>query len=242
MTIGIYKLKFQGTDNVYIGQSKNIEYRLSSHIRCLRNGTSAQKLLAAYKKYGEPSCEILCECSIQELNKLENEAIEIFDSYNNGFNTFRQEGGSIRGASGLQHPNSKYSKITILKIFSLLYRTLLTYSSISKRVKVPVNIVNNIATGTHHLWLQDIYPEKFSVMITNGPIRNRTNVKSYGYENKTHKPLISPTGDIYTNILNISEFCRTHPLLKDGCESTRSSIAKVLKGTKISHKGWHLAI
>ncbi len=241
MTIGIYKLNFSGTEKCYIGQSKNIEYRFREHIYNITNNLCSKKLYEAYITYGLPiSYDILCECSVSELDSLENEMIEIFSAHTDGFNSNKREGGAIRGVGGINHWNSKYSKFTILRIFSLLYSTNITYQEIANKCNVNKYLVHNIVSGIHHLWLTDEYPQEFQLMLAKKLERNKTNLKTYSAIGSTHKPLISPTGEIFENISNIAKFCRTHPLLKDGCSSTRSSIGKVLKGTKKSHKGWHL--
>ena len=87
MTCGIYLLRFNGTKAVYVGQSINIEERYSSHIRYMRAKTTSHKLQYAYDTYGIPTLEILVECDKELLNETENEAIAIFNSVENGFNT-----------------------------------------------------------------------------------------------------------------------------------------------------------
>jgi predicted GIY-YIG superfamily endonuclease len=70
MTSGIYKLKFEGTSKVYIGQSVNIEKRFKEHIRSLKNRTSAKKLLSGFDTFGHPSIVILEECKDKDLMSL----------------------------------------------------------------------------------------------------------------------------------------------------------------------------
>ncbi|MFI3219974.1 MAG: GIY-YIG nuclease family protein [Methylococcales bacterium] len=233
MTIGIYKLDFPNTTKVYIGQSRNILKRISEHISSFKNRTAAKKLLAAYDTYGIPTYTLLCECATEELIPFENEAIEIYNAYNDGFNTFRLDGGSMRTQSGLSHSNSKYSKREILKVFSLLYRTTISYAKISSRLGLSIYLVNNIASGNHHLWLREEYPDKFNLLISNKVIRKTTNLKTL----KEPVCIQSPTGKIFT-ITNVAEFCRSQLDLAKNLTSSKSSIAKVLKGSKRSHLGW----
>jgi group I intron endonuclease len=236
MITGIYKLDFPGTNKVYVGQAKDIKKRFWEHIYSFKNNDASKKLLQAYVEYGEPTYSILCECSESELNSLENEAIEIFAAVTNGFNTFHLEGGSIRSQSGLDHSNSKYSKILLLKVFSYLYKTTLPYAKIAEILRVNKYLVNNIAYGSHRSWLEKEYPEQYSKFLSNKAIRNSTNLKTL----KEVQYIKSPGGEVYP-VQNISEFCRKQPSLADNVESARSSIAKVLKGTRSSHKGWTLA-
>lgn len=241
MAIGIYKLNFAGTSKVYIGQSKNIEKRYREHLANLKNGDqSSRRLQEAYDMYGQPKLEILCECSLEELNDLENEAIEIFDSYNDGFNSFRKEGGSQRGLSGTEHPNSKYSKIKILRVFSRLYKTLETYRTIAGLENVNIYLIHNIVSGLNHLWLQREYPEQFTEMLLNKDRRRLLNTKSIVNLKGTSIKLISPTNDI-VEITNIRQFCINHPDFSNNPDAARSSLGKVIKGTKPSHKGWKLS-
>lgn len=232
---GIYKLNFQGTNAVYIGQAENIEKRYKEHIADMLADRASKKMLEAFKKYGAPSCEVLCEIPSGFMNAEENMAIEIFDSANNGFNTFRTDGGSIRSLSGLAHGNSKYSKITILRVFSLLYRTTIPYIKIAELVKVNPSLINNILQGSHR-WLCVKYPDQYQKMVANRAIRNAINVQSLS---KTVL-LKSPTGSVF-EVQNIRQFCISQPDLARNLESARSSIAKVIRGVKPSHLGWTLS-
>lgn len=241
MTIGIYKLIFEGTDKVYIGQSKNIEYRFREHKYALRNGLSSKKLLQAYTEYGEPvGYEILCECEVTELDTLENEAIELYSSYTNGFNSFRTEGGSIRGNSGIEHWNQKYSKTKILRVFSRIYRQLhIPYADIAKMERVNVSLVNNIALGTHHLWLKQEYPDKFQLMLDSKRLRKTITGKTIGKVTGSVPKLISPKGEMF-EITNIRQFCITHPDFQSNMDNARSALGKLIKGRIKAYKGWKL--
>lgn len=238
MTMGIYLIYWeQDESKVYIGQSINIQHRQKWHIDNLVRGSHYNyKLNNAYKLYGIPKQYILEECSEDKLDSLEVQWMNEFDAINSGYNITT---GGVAGR-GLNHSQSKYSKSRLLRIFSLLYSTVLSYKKISDLTKVNVYTVHNIASGIHHLWLKTEYPLQFEQMLKNKSIRNKTNVRSLEQRGIRHLPLVSPQGEIFENIQSIAEFCRTHPLLIGECDSISSSIAKVLKGTKKSHKGWHL--
>ena len=240
MTVGIYALKFDGTNKVYIGQSTNIEYRFTAHLNTLKQNRAPKKLQDAYNLFGTPRLEIVCVCSKPELDSAENDAIEIFDSYSNGSNTFRKEGGSMRSTGGLLHPNSKYTRLTLLKVFVLLYKYPdLTYANIASRLKVNQYLVNNIALGTHHLWLKQEYPMEFECMLRNKEYRKKFNVKSLEKETGKIAKLQAPDGTVY-EVNNIRQFCmKTHPFSTNP-DSARSSLGKVIKGVKPSHLGWTL--
>lgn len=238
MTIGIYAIYWEQDDSrVYIGQSINIKRRQKWHLDSLIDGTHYNyKLIDAYNLWGTPVFYTVQECEESELDDLEIIWIEEFNSIHKGYNI---TSGGVSGR-GLNHSQSKYSKFTLLRVFSLLYSTILPYKRVAELARVNIYLVHNIAAGNSHLWLKSEYPEKFQLMLTNRSIRNKTNVRSLASRNITHKPLVSPTGETFNNITNIAAFCRSHPLLSVECDSIRSSIAKVLKGTKLSHKGWHL--
>lgn len=236
---GIYKLNFTGTDKVYIGQSENIDRRFTDHIYKMKNGKASKKLMEAYTLFGPPiSYDVLCEIPVGSMDKDENDAIIIFDSVINGFNTFRTEGGTIRSQSGLSHYNSKYSKRVILKVFSLLYRTTISYAGIAIRTNTNKYLIANIAAGAH-IWLKDEYPAQYSQMQLAKLARAKLNIKSLHNTTGSSPVLRSPTGDLH-EVHNISDLCRNHQDLAKNLVSSRSNIAKVIKGSKKSHLGWVL--
>lgn len=236
---GIYRLNFIGTDRTYIGQSENISRRFTDHVNNMKNGAASKKLMEAYNLFGPPiSYDVLCEIPVGSMDKDENDAIIIFGSAINGFNTFHTEGGSLRSQSGLSHSNSKYSKRVILKVFSLLYRTNIPYAGIAVRTNTNKYLVANIAAGTH-IWLKDEYPAQYSQMQLAKLARAKLNIKSIHNTAGVTPILRSPTGDLH-EVLNISDLCRNQPDLAKNLVSSRSNIAKVIKGSKKSHLGWVL--
>ena len=52
---------------------------------------------------------------------------------------------------------------------------------------------------------------------------------------KYDESLLNPDGHIYTNIINLAEFCRKHNL-------SRPLIIKVIQGKRSHHKGWTLVV
>lgn len=241
MTVGIYTLHWEDDiEKVYVGQSIDIHTRYRAHSRLLESGTHSNYKLQ--DKYNEskvlPTLSIIEKCVPSSLDDLEIFWTKELSALTDGLSVV--EAGPA--GRGLYHSNSKYTKATILKVFSLLYRTTITYKAVSVRVGVPIYLVNNIASGCHHLWLNEEYPLQFSQMLLNKPIRQGKNRKSLSITNKELPNLVSPTGVVYYNIENIAEFCRSVPELANSAESTRSNIGKVIKGTKPSHKGWKLYI
>lgn len=77
--IGIYKIT-SPTGRVYIGQSASIETRFTSY----RGGWGAKqqiRLSSSFNKYGVENhlFEVICECSIEELNALERSYQEMYN-------------------------------------------------------------------------------------------------------------------------------------------------------------------
>lgn len=90
---GIYKITNQLDNQCYIGQSTNIKDRWADHVKCgLGIDTPAgNKLYDAMQRDGvwNFSFELLEECPRASLNEKEKEYIEIYDSYNLGYNSNR---------------------------------------------------------------------------------------------------------------------------------------------------------
>ena len=224
MTIGIYKLVFNNTDKVYIGQSSCIEKRWVSHNSSMRTSKAPHKLQEAYNLYGLSHYEVLCECTLEELNILEVEAIDIYDSFNNGFNSTPSATGPA--LSGDLNPSSLESNDTYREILRLLVQDT---PSLSKReiadiCKASIYTVRHIAALETHLWLKEDMPIEYTKL---------ENLKSSKYYRGTQYPkLISPMGVIY-EITHITNFAREHGLLQP-------KVTEVMQGTRNHHKGWKL--
>ena len=122
MSIGIYKIQNLLNDQVYIGQSVDIEKRWSTHRAELKNNNHHNMHLQnAWNKYGESNFEfsIVEECNVDQLNQAEINWILKFNSYVNGYNL--TTGGGNTDA---------FSKSVIQ--FDLCGNELLRYSSISE--------------------------------------------------------------------------------------------------------------
>lgn len=87
--IGIYCIKNIFNDKMYIGKSVNIEDRLAGHIRCLNNNYHHSiKLQRSWNKNSENSFiyGAIEECDECDLDFKELYYINLYDSYNNGYN------------------------------------------------------------------------------------------------------------------------------------------------------------
>lgn len=231
MTCGIYKLSFNGTNKVYIGQSINIESRFKAHIRCLNTGSHTYKLQNAYKLYGMPQLEILVECSKEELDFCENESIQIWDCIENGFNSCL-EAGDTPTLRGELHGRSKFSNIEITEVFNLLIdNPLLTQQEISLLTGVSKDTINDISCGKTHLWLKQAYPDRYPQLEILK--LNRNSLRKEQAITKVYPDIKSPGGDLYS-VRNISKFAREHGL-------NRSNLCSMLNGKAKSIKGWVIA-
>lgn len=226
MTIGIYRLCFEGTYQCYIGQSINIENRYKQHLRSFSNGSAVKKLLNAYTMYGIPLLEILIECSISELNSLELETIEIYDSYNNGFNSTNL---MYPIGNGEDSGHSKYSNDQILQTAVLLTDTKNTAEEISKQTGVSVSVVRSVACLQNHSWLNEEAPDVALKLKELLGTRNAA-----GAHRKDYPAVRSPLGVIHKNIPNFNKFCDEHGLDK-------GHFSNILNGKLKSHRGWTLA-
>lgn len=165
MTIGIYLLSFKDKNEVYVGQSIDIERRFKQHIWELKdNKHTNYRLQDYYNLYGIPDLSILEICSIDDLYVKEQSWTEEFDSVNSGLNIIE---AGICG-NGVNSNNSKYTKMQILKVFIMLYKYNATRKQISNRVNVPESVAKNLANGSSHLWLKEQYPTQYDIMRNNG--------------------------------------------------------------------------
>lgn len=229
MTIGIYRLRFSGTESCYIGQSINIEKRYEHHLNSFINAKANSKMMEAYSTYGVPCLEIVCECSVEELNTAENEAIELFDSVNNGFNVLEHAGVPLY--HGENHPRCKYTNQQLIEVARLLTDPLNKAKDISEITGVSVATVQDIASLKVHGWLATAAAEIYQKLVSlKGTRKNPKGIATRGI---SYPPVQSPDGKIYSNISNLSKFCEEQGL-------SRSNFRKLLQGKNKSSLGWRL--
>lgn len=187
-------------------------------------------MMEAYNTYGFPFLEILCECSSEELNDLEAEAIEIYNSVNNGFN-IKHSAQEAPIYYGEEHPRCKYSNEALLKTAELLTDPNNKAKDISKITGVSLDVVQAIASLKVHNWIEKKNPEIYDkLVLLKGTRKNPKGIAARGI---VYPPVQSPDGTIYTNISNLSKFCEEHGLC-------RPNFRKLLKGKINSSLGWRL--
>lgn len=164
MTCGIYALYWEEPDLIYIGQSVNIEERNRSHLNKLkRSDHYNHKLQNAYDRYGEYSLRILDVCTANELDVKEAEYGDTFNCLDPKLGLNIVELGH-NGGRGTNHGSSKYSRITVFRVFSLLYRTNLRIDDIAKKTRSNRCLATHIKSGIVHNWLKEEYPRQYSLM------------------------------------------------------------------------------
>lgn len=223
MTCGIYLLNFNNTDKVYIGQSISIEDRFFKHKSAFIRKAASPKLQNAYNTYGMPNLEILVECSLSELNKTEKEAIEIFNSVINGFNTLAEAGNPVLYGDSVG--TSKYTNEQYKLVLDLLIQDSprLSKREIESVTGVSIYTIRHIAALESHAWLENAYPEQYKRLK-----EIKINLKYYrGIE---YPKLLSPDGEIHT-VIHVTNFAKKHNLLQP-------KVTELLKGTRNVHKGW----
>lgn len=226
MISGIYLLRFNHT-LIYVGQSKDIYRRFSTHCNNLEtNKHNNIKMLEAYHKHGLPTLEIILECDEHELDTNEIEAIQIYDSINSGLN-IAPGAGDFPILLGEKNGFSKYSDAEIVLLAEYIYDNLdMPLKKVSSNLGIHYSTVKNVANGTSHKWLCDIIPDKYKVIISNKGKRaiNTSINKDISYQ------VVSPTGIVYS-VANISSFAREH-FLNSG------ALGEVARGATAQHKGW----
>jgi len=223
MTCGIYKLNFNNTDKVYIGQSLDISSRWYKHTSSFTRCAAPEKLQLAYDTYGMPSIEILLECTPTELNAVEKEAIEIFDSVENGYNTLEESGNPIMygEASGMyRYANHQYIDV----LYLLVQKTpTLSKREIEALTGVSIYTIRHIAALESHCWLETECPKEYA------ELKRIKEEEPYNY-GLQYPPIISPDGIVY-QVKHATNFAKENGLLQP-------KLTALLRGTRNMHKGW----
>lgn len=149
----IYSILNTCNGKQYIGQSVSLpKIRWQNHLWKLNKGEHYNAHLQyAWNKYGETNFKfkvLLCGAfNIKELNKLEQDYIKLYDSFNNGYN--QNEGGYNRR-------HTKETKLKLSKIKKQLYKTITHPWKGRKHTqeakdKMSANQKYKYEKGTHHL-------------------------------------------------------------------------------------------
>ena len=132
--IGIYQILNATNGKRYIGQSINIESRLSHHKEMLINNQHFNKHLQnSFNKYGLENFtfEVLEECNKEELSTRERYYIKLYNSMNEGYN--KTSGGE--NIPGWQQSDEVRHKISEkLKVNNAMHRSEIAKKANSDRI------------------------------------------------------------------------------------------------------------
>lgn len=223
MTCGIYSLGFDETDKVYVGLSKDIERRWRSHKHTLMTGIAGYKLQNAYNLYGLPKLTIEEECKESDLDTREIYYINLYDSVENGYNIKNGGATGATNLTGSKNGRSKHSEETYIAVFKELVYTNTTYKDISSKYGVSEQIVDHISSGVTHQWLQDVYPEEYTLLL--GKVNNRPRMEP--------TVLVHIETGIEETVTCVLDFCAKYSMIK-------SSVSSLLTGKIKSIHGWKL--
>lgn len=239
MNSGIYALYWWEQDLVYVGLSQNLSNRKKEHFTLLKNNKHTNyKVQNAYNNFGIPDFIILEY--VEDILKLPE--LEVY--WCNELNALGKNGLCLVEPGvvgfGTNSNASKYSKIQILRCFSLLSSNkLYTTSEILYRLSFcNKSLLYEITSGTTHLWLREAYPTRYTKMLSN--IKPRE-VIARGIYNKCNaiQKLVSPDGCIH-EVSSITKFVGDYFKHKD--PSIVRGLARVIDGTRKQYKGWKIAV
>lgn len=235
MTTGIYLLEFN-SNSTYIGQSKNIEKRYRDHLYLFNTNNHTDKLQKEFNTYGKPAIKIVCICNEDSLDLYENIFLSLYIDLPNNLNTLKTaEEVPKPDNRGTRHGLAKYSENQIIDVLKLLVQVpFLQYSDIERSTGVSYSVIANIASLSGHTWLKEYFPEEYELLASFRKKRNfGKEVNTSEKRGKVCPSVISPTGEVYSNITNIAKFMREH-----GITSRRFYDLINRKETKIM--GWAL--
>ena len=150
---GIYCITNNINQKKYIGQSVNIYRRWGQHKSdCFNSVSHNYHLYRAIRKYGlnNFSFEILEICEKEELDEKEIYYINLYDTYNNGYNSTL--GGDKGGNFG------KLSPQILNNIIKDLSSSTLTQNQIADKYGLHYTFISDINTGKYHNNSNIIYP------------------------------------------------------------------------------------
>lgn len=164
---GIYKIANKVNDKCYIGQSIEIKRRWRQHKEIYVNPTAEgydYPLYKAIRFYGLEnfSFEVLEECQPEELNEKEIYWVEVFKSYDNGYNQDRGGNNFARF--------TKLSEENILKIFDELKNTTKSTEEIGTDFGVSGRVIRDINAGREFPVSGIEYPIRKPFSVCNGKI------------------------------------------------------------------------
>jgi hypothetical protein len=129
-----------------------------------------------------------------------------------------------------------YPAPLMVLLFILISNPTLVAEEVSKLTSISVSTIRRVSRGTGHSWLQDKYPNEYTQLINLAEVRKSnaaTAAKNSRLVSGVFPPIISPEGITYI-VTCLREFAREYNL-------ERKCLAKLLRGSAKTHKGWKLA-
>lgn len=217
MTCGIYELNFSDNSR-YVGQSINIEKRLNRHLTDLSKGFHHnKKVQKKYNELGTPIVSILEVCDKKDLCDKEIYYCNIINKDN--LLNIAEPGQVSLILNGENNGRSKHSNTEIVEIFLLLANSDISKKEISEFTTLSYSMIRQIAAGTAHKWLAEVYPEEYAFMLSKVKKKFSFTVKS-------------PVGINYTSISQRG-FAKEHGLCS-------TMFNQLINGKRLELLGWTL--
>ena len=150
MSIGIYKIQNQINGKIYIGQSIHIEQRWKEHCQAPIHSLIAQ----AIHKYGKENFtfEIIEECSVDDLDKLE-------EQYIRQYNSLAPNGYNIMLTSATKRSCfANYDIKTFYEIISDIKNSTLSFQEIADKYNLDRSMIYYLNRGDYHTMPDLQYP------------------------------------------------------------------------------------
>lgn len=109
MSAGIYRIGIE--DYYYIGQSADLKKREREHLSALKRGKHANpKMQAVYNKYQDYSFKVMVEADVDQLDYLEQSALDIHWGYDDCMNIAKCVEATTRGLKLSEETKKKISE------------------------------------------------------------------------------------------------------------------------------------
>lgn len=215
----VYKISNKLNGKCYIGQtSQKTIHRLQEHKSTLRSNTHRNPhLQKAWNKYGEEAFEfiIIQNCnSVEELNGVEDKLIKELNTIHRDFGYNIRSGGD----------NSPMAEETKLKI-SQAKKGISIHTAESK-----AKIVKFLTGRIHSDESKRKRSEKLKGYIWS---ETQKDIWAKSQRPQGYPTIVSPEGIEYSEIVNMTTFCREHGL-------SWRTMGNIVNGKGVSHKGWHV--
>lgn len=214
----IYLTENTRTGFCYIGKTAfSLEHRITGHKHHSRESSRSPYFYNAIRKYGFESFEwiVLEECDNQNLDDSERFWISYFKYI--GVSLYNMTLGGEGSLGLVKSPETRERiKQSLRTLYSNRKRKGFSRPRTDEnRVKISRGLLGN--------------KNRVGIKLSDEQKRNIAQHKSKTYITS----LQSPTGEVYTSITNLAEFCRQHNLLQPALYS-------VISGKRKRHRGWKL--